>query len=189
MNDLVLEHTGLDLYPFIARQDRAGALQYLQTSLAPAKYAQLDAELVQKAESAGELLNILFETFVESSLIQPTFVTEHPIDISPLAKPHRTKPGVTERFELFIVGREHANAFSELTDACDQRTRFQAQAEKKARGDEEACDVDEDFLSALETGLPPTAGMGIGIDRLVMLLTDAPAIRDVIAFPTLRPEK
>lgn len=136
----------------------------------------------------GKLVEALFDALVEHTLWEPTYVTEHPIETSPLARVHRSKPHVTERFELFIAGSEYANAFSELNDPFDQRTRFEAQAEAGAAGDDEAHPLDEDYILALEYGLPPTGGLGIGVDRLVMLLTDKHHIREVILFPTMRPE-
>jgi lysyl-tRNA synthetase class 2 len=145
---------------------------------------------VENTESLGrgKLLDEMFQALVESKLRDPTFVVDYPVELSPLAKPKRGNPKLAERFELFANGKELANAFSELNDPLDQRRRFEAQAKLRAAGDEEAPGVDEDYLRAMEYGMPPIGGCGIGVDRLFMYLSGATNIRDVILFPTMRPE-
>ncbi len=140
----------------------------------------------EKRHVRGDIINLFFEEFVEEHLIQPTFIMDHPVEVSPLTKRKPDKPEQVERFELFIYGREMCNAYSELNDPIDQRERFKAQEAALAAGDEEANTTDEDFMNALEIGMPPTGGIGYGIDRLVMLLTNSPAIRDVLLFPTMK---
>ena len=159
-------------------------------TLAAAKKTAKKLEIpVQESYGLGKIQVEIFEKTVEHVLKQPTFITEYPAETSPLARRNDKDPTVTDRFELFIAGREIANGFSELNDPDDQAERFRQQMNEKAAGDEEAMPYDADYVTALEHGLPPTAGEGIGIDRLVMLFTDSPSIRDVILFPHMRPKE
>jgi lysyl-tRNA synthetase class 2 len=144
---------------------------------------------IEGVAGVGGIIDEIFSGRVEPHLIQPTFITDYPLEMSPLAKRHRSESGLVERFEGIVNGKEICNAFSELNDPLDQRSRFEDQMKMKERGDEEAQMLDEDFLRALEYGMPPTAGLGIGIDRLTMLFTNAESIRDVIFFPQMKPEK
>jgi lysyl-tRNA synthetase class 2 len=143
---------------------------------------------VQPGWGAGKITTELFEALAEDTLVQPTFVYDYPTEVSPLSKQRPDDPSTVERFELYVGGMEIANAFSELNDPDEQRRRFEAQLSDRARGDQEAHQMDEDYIHALEYGLPPAGGEGIGIDRLVMLLTNSPTIRDVILFPLMRPQ-
>jgi lysyl-tRNA synthetase class 2 len=152
------------------------------------KYAEKIGLKPEKRWGLGKVLTEIFEEVAEDKLIQPTFITQYPTEVSPLSRKNDENPDIVDRFELFITGREMANAFSELNDPIDQKERFEAQVAEKDAGDEEAHFMDEDYIRALEFGMPPTAGAGLGIDRIVMLLTDSASIRDVLFFPHMRPE-
>ena len=173
MTEAVKQYSGVDF----------DAIETLEEARAVAREKHVEFE---ERHKKGDILNLFFEEFCEEEMIQPTFITEHPIEISPLTKKKPGDPNKVERFELYIYGREMCNAYSELNDPIDQRERFKAQDELAAAGDEEANHTDEDFLNALEVGMPPTGGIGYGIDRLVMLLTNSQAIRDVLLFPTMK---
>ncbi len=176
MNDAVKEYTGKDIYG-CASDEEARAIA-----------RELGLELKDKTATKGKILAEAFDAFVEEKLMEPTFIIDYPIENSPLTKLKAGSKDIVDRFELFICGHEYANAYTELNDPIDQRSRFIQQAQERAKGDDEAMQIDEDFMAAMEYGMPPTGGIGIGIDRMVMLLTDSPTIRDVILFPTMKPK-
>ena len=175
MYDSIKEFTGHD----ISQMDEAGIREVCKT-------LKIHAD---EKWGKGKLIDEIFGSKCEGNYIQPTFITDYPVEMSPLTKKHRSKPGLVERFELMINGKEIANAYSELNDPIEQRERFEEQAKLMERGDDEAMFIDHDFLRALEYGMPPTSGIGIGIDRLCMLLTGQVSIQDVLLFPMMRPEK